>query len=705
MRCNRRYNNWASISSHKLLQIGHFFFKHSLKAEGFECDTIAKEVLAHGFDPVQSQTVQHGGSTLHDDQYSDSEEEPDNEEEEDDKGTGYTSEGKGVGQGHGPQHNRQLLMGKRQSPKTKVRGGVGNTVETELNGVNDLVNHDLGEFKLLMFLAVNVLSDDGSAAIFASKALSTSVHALVLVIIVIEGANSLAFTDSAVSHGSSAVVLPTQVERLQEEHNGYTADCSKKQDDLKDSLARVKLFFDGTGLQEHVDKHVEQTGRVSTDGIPVDRPLVNDTEDKVTKDGLEEDHARDEVAPDIDRSLEVLGVDIGKTEGIGHVSPTKKDTELHLVTVGEQKVVISIVPAPIHTEGVGVSFFADHSDSLTLLEVGNLPHGREYGKLLRESVTVDKTSVHGEDTHHEHDVTTEEGHGEKLILLGAHEGLLPVDHGAGGSSHDETVTEITKHDGEQEGESNNCGQTRVDFGVLGSTVGVDDGLETKSESVGLVVRRGSLGGLDGVDDGRDGKTSAVVDILQSRLDKTKRVCRAPGLCNQCLALLVVGEAVESLVDSLFLGNNNHPGGQTATDHGQLGVQSALGVGEDVCQVLQTSVDLVHLVTAQFAVLIDIVDVGTKRLGNLADLVDDLLAMCEDDEDALVHLFVVLGVDDGFLNLALVHVQVTAESTPQNTLECGHALAGDDTGDKSNVHNREGTLARGVAVVSLLHISE
>ena len=100
MRRNRRYNDLASNSSDRLLQISHFFFEHGLKAKGFEWDTITKEMLAHGFDPVQSQTVQHGGSTLHDDQDSDSEEEPDNEEEENDKGTGYTSEGKGVGQGH-----------------------------------------------------------------------------------------------------------------------------------------------------------------------------------------------------------------------------------------------------------------------------------------------------------------------------------------------------------------------------------------------------------------------------------------------------------------------------------------------------------------------------------------------------------------------------------------------------------------------------
>jgi hypothetical protein len=693
MRCDKQYTKLISSSSNKLLQISHFFFEHGLKAEGLEWNTITKEMLAHGFDPVQSQTVQHGRCTLHDDQNGNSEEEPDDEEEEDDKGTSSSSEGESVSQGHGPQHDRQLLMSKRQSPETQVRSSVGDTVETELDGVDDLVNHDLGEFKLLVLLTVDVLGDDSSATVITGEALST-VHAvaMVLVVVIVKGADSLALTNSAVTHGSGTVVLPAQVEGLQEEHDGYTAYCSKKQNDLNSSLTRVEFFLDSTRLQEHVDKHVEQTGRVGANGVPVDRPLVDDAEDKVTEDGLEEDHTRNEVAPDVNRSLEVPCVDVGETERVSHVGPTKKNTELHLVTVGEEKIVVGVVPAPIHTEGVSVTFLADHSDGLSFLEVGNFPHRREDGKLLGEGVTVDQTSVHGEDTHHEHDVATEESHGKELVLLGAQERLLPVDHGTGGSSHDETVTEITKHDSEEEGEGDDGRQTRVDFGVLGSTVSVDDGLETQSKSVGLVVSWGSLGSLDGVDDGGNGETSAVVDVLQSRLDESKRVCRAPGLCNQSLALLIVGETVKSLVDGLFLGNNNHPGSKTAANHGQLGIEGALGVGEDVCQILQTSVDLVHLIATQFAVLVDVVDVGTERLGDLTDLVDDLLSMGEDDEDALVHLLVGLGVDDGLLNLALVHVKVTAESTPQDALECGHALTRDDTGDETNVHNRERALA-------------
>jgi len=120
-----------------------------------------------------------------------------------------------------------------------------------------------------MLLAVDVLGDDGGT-VFAGKALSTTIHAVVLVVIIVKGTDSLAFTNSAVAHSSGTVVLPAQVEGLQEEHDGYTADGGKKQDNLDSSLARVELLFDGTRLQEHVDEHVEQTRWVCADGIPVD---------------------------------------------------------------------------------------------------------------------------------------------------------------------------------------------------------------------------------------------------------------------------------------------------------------------------------------------------------------------------------------------------------------------------------------------------
>ena len=40
-------------------------------------------------------------------------------------------------------------VGQRESPETEVRGSVGNATKAELDGVDDLVNHDLTKLKLL----------------------------------------------------------------------------------------------------------------------------------------------------------------------------------------------------------------------------------------------------------------------------------------------------------------------------------------------------------------------------------------------------------------------------------------------------------------------------------------------------------------------------------------------------------------------------
>ena len=39
-------------------------------------------------------------------------------------------------------------VSKRQSPETKIRGSVGNTVETEFNGMDGLMDHDFTKLKL-----------------------------------------------------------------------------------------------------------------------------------------------------------------------------------------------------------------------------------------------------------------------------------------------------------------------------------------------------------------------------------------------------------------------------------------------------------------------------------------------------------------------------------------------------------------------------
>lgn len=75
----------------------------------------------------------------------------------------------------------------------------------------------------------------------------------------------------------------------------------------------------------------------------------------------------------------------------------------------------------------------------------------------------------------------------------------------------ETVTEITKHDGEQERERGDGEKTGVDLLVRRHSVRVDDGLESFGEGRGSVERGWLLVGSKLIQDGRDGRVGGFLN--------------------------------------------------------------------------------------------------------------------------------------------------------------------------------------------------
>lgn len=73
----------------------------------------------------------HGRAAFHSNKNSTSQEEPQVECNDNHENTEDSSLGKSRSNGHAPEHNTELLVGKRQSPKSKVRGGVRDTVQAE----------------------------------------------------------------------------------------------------------------------------------------------------------------------------------------------------------------------------------------------------------------------------------------------------------------------------------------------------------------------------------------------------------------------------------------------------------------------------------------------------------------------------------------------------------------------------------------------
>ena len=114
-----------------LLQLGHLLFQHELEAERLESNTLSNKMLAHRFDPVETQGVQHGTRALHDAEYGHRKHEPGIENHHHHYRTSNTLGPKGIFHRHVPEHNGQTLMRKRKSPETEVRCRVRHAVEAE----------------------------------------------------------------------------------------------------------------------------------------------------------------------------------------------------------------------------------------------------------------------------------------------------------------------------------------------------------------------------------------------------------------------------------------------------------------------------------------------------------------------------------------------------------------------------------------------
>lgn len=109
-------------------------------------------MLAVALDPVQSQSVKEGRKTFHNAENGDGQNEPEGEAEEGEDDTSNAGAPKRLADGHAPQDLAELCMRQGQGPQAQIRGGVGNTAEAELNGVNHLVDHNFAEIMTLVLL-------------------------------------------------------------------------------------------------------------------------------------------------------------------------------------------------------------------------------------------------------------------------------------------------------------------------------------------------------------------------------------------------------------------------------------------------------------------------------------------------------------------------------------------------------------------------
>ena len=100
--------------------------------------------------PVETKGMKKSRQRLHHHQHSERQRSPDSERNKNEQ---HTSIGQTSSHDLLPEHSGQLRVSQRQGPQTQIRGGVRDSSQNILNGVNNLVNKDFLEFEFfLLFL-------------------------------------------------------------------------------------------------------------------------------------------------------------------------------------------------------------------------------------------------------------------------------------------------------------------------------------------------------------------------------------------------------------------------------------------------------------------------------------------------------------------------------------------------------------------------
>src|SRR3569833_576909 len=104
--------------------------------------------------------------------------------------------------------------------------------ERRTNRVNDLTDHHLPKLKLLVFLILaQVLREHGHALSVVAVPRPDGVPVVVVVVVIVvpvESADTRPLSNAAVAMGAGAVVLPPEVQRLQEQQDRHLQERQRE---------------------------------------------------------------------------------------------------------------------------------------------------------------------------------------------------------------------------------------------------------------------------------------------------------------------------------------------------------------------------------------------------------------------------------------------------------------------------------------------
>jgi hypothetical protein len=183
-------------------------------------------------------------------------------------------------------------------------------------------------------------------------------------------------------------------------------------------------------------------------------------------------------------------VETSKEDTEHHLSDTEDDRQFHFEGVEEGKFVTDTVPARIDTERIG-TFTIDFGDSISRdsVSVVSVVAGSKDIPRHGHEIIVHPTAIEGEETLEQEEISTLEDKSEHTLLILFNLFFENAEIGTKGKQKT-TVTDITEHDTEKEGEGGNGEKTRVDFSISRSTVCIDDFLEDPGDFVESEMSRG-----------------------------------------------------------------------------------------------------------------------------------------------------------------------------------------------------------------------
>ena len=289
------------------------------------------------------------------------------------------------------------------------------------------------------------------------------------------------------------------------------------------------------------------------------------------------------------------------------------------------------------------------------------------------NIVVNHSGIYRKQSHEKNNVaTSEEGVEDFVSDLGSLNFLLENNKEKGRKEHDNSVSCITEHECEDEGESDDCPRSRIDFSVIGNTVRIHNVLEPLSELVDSVEGWGCFRSFQLMKDCRNSGSRFLSGDSEGMLNFRNICSRDPAFSNQTLLGDIHVEVVQNVENGLELQHTDFPFSLLQSSSIQDDFSVSQGLADYSRHVFQLSVDTdSHLCSLGFCFR-DVDNSGSEGITYFGYLAFQLVSGHEEHENGFL-LFVreesvVVGKFIGS------DVDFSSRQSPQNSFESSNFVS-------------------------------